>query len=373
MNTLIILGSIILAGVIIFQIARINDMMKIVRGQDPMYEERVYTRQAAYIVVFFVIFLILTLWSAYHLRNSMFGYGPLKSASLHGFKTDHLFNIITAVTGVVFVLTHILLFYFSWKYRYRNNRKPLFIHENNKLEIIWTAVPAAFMLYLIFSSIILFNNVMEDVTPKDNHLEIEATGMQFAWVIRYPGKDNKLGARDYKLITGDNSLGQDWHDSKNWDDIIPDEIVLPKGRKVKVRIGSRDVLHSFFLPHFRVKMDAVPGTPTSFIFTPSITTAEFRNNLRKYPEWNVPADPKDPGGKKKWETFNFELACAELCGNSHFSMRKVVKVVTEKEYKAWLRTQQSYYIASIKGTDSDPMRNPQDSTTSNTTPADSAK
>lgn len=372
MNTLIILGSIILAGVIIFQIARITEMMNIVRGEDPMHEERMNTRIAAGIVALGVFFLVYTLWSAHHFKNMMMGYGPLKSASLHGFKTDHLFNIITGVTGVVFIATHILLIYFVWKYRYRSNRKAKFIPENNKLEIIWTAVPTAFMLYLIFTTMVLFNEVTADVTPKDNHIEIEATGMQFAWIIRYPGKDNKLGSKDYKLISGDNSLGQDWNDPKNLDDVIPDEIVLPKGRKVKVRIGSRDVLHSFFLPHFRVKMDAVPGTPTSFVFTPSITTAEYRQNLKKYPEWNVPADPKDPTGKKRWETFNFELACAELCGNSHFSMRKVVKVVTEKEYETWLRLQTPYYQASIKGTDNDPMMKGKSNST-NTAQTDSVQ
>jgi cytochrome c oxidase subunit 2 len=180
--------------------------------------------------------------------------------------------------------------------------------------------------------------------------------MQFAWLIRYPGPDGKLGTKNYKLISGTNDLGQDWNDSKNWDDFKPDELVVPKGRKIRIRINSRDVLHSFFLPQFRVKMDAVPGMPTYFVFTPTMTTDEFKNNLKKYPEWNVPADPSDPESKMKWETFTFELACAELCGDSHFAMRRAVRVVTQDQYDAWVKEQQSYYLANVRGKDGDPNK-----------------
>ena len=132
--------------------------------------------------------------------------------------------------------------------------------------------------------------------------------------------------------------------------------MLPKGRKVRVRITSRDVLHSFYLPHFKVKMDAVPGLPTYFVFTPTITSEEYKMNLKKYPEWNVPADPADPTGKKKWETFTFELACAELCGSSHFAMRRPVRVVTSEQYDAWVKAQGSYYMANVRENADDPNK-----------------
>jgi cytochrome c oxidase subunit 2 len=101
-------------------------------------------------------------------------------------------------------------------------------------------------------------------------------------------------------------------------------------------------------------MDAVPGLPTSFIFTPVLTTQEFRQQLSKYPEWQVPADPADPTGPKKWETFEYELACAELCGKGHYSMRRIVEVVTREEFDTWLVGQKSFYGTNIRGTKADP-------------------
>ena len=106
------------------------------------------------------------------------------------------------------------------------------------------------------------------------YIEVEATGQQFAWIMRYPGADNKLGTKNFRLIGATNELGMDWEDPKSHDDVISSaagEIVkLPLGKEVRVRITSKDVLHNFDLPHFRVKMDAVPGLPTYFKFTPVI-------------------------------------------------------------------------------------------------------
>ena len=113
-----------------------------------------------------------------------------------------------------------------------------------------------------------------------------------------------------------------------------------------MRIIAKDVLHNFDLPHFRVKMDAIPGLPTYFYFTPEITTEEYRQNLRKYPEYQA-EDPNNPG-KQLWETFEYDLACAELCGNGHWNMRKVVEIVDEETYKKWLAKQKSWYMTSIR-------------------------
>ena len=197
---------------------------------------------------------------------------------------------------------------------------------------------------------------MADTGKDDDYMEIEATGYQFAWLLRYPGPDGALGERNFHLISATNPLGQDWNDVKNLDDFQPDEIVLPVNKKVRVRITSRDVLHSFFLPHFRVKMDAVPGLPTYFVFTPTKTTEQYREELSKYPNYNVPKDPTDPDSKMLWEDFNYELACAELCGKGHFSMRRVVRIVSEKEYEDWLAQQHSYYMSNIRNSDDDPFK-----------------
>ena len=121
---------------------------------------------------------------------------------------------------------------------------------------------------------------------------------------------------------------------------------------MRVRILARDVLHDFYLPHFRVKMDAVPGLPTYFVFTPEKTTEQYRESLKQYPEYQVP-DPDDPE-KQLWETFNYELACAELCGTGHWSMRRLVRIVSEEEYEDWLAKQQPYYMSTIYNSANDP-------------------
>jgi len=163
--------------------------------------------------------------------------------------------------------------------------------------------------------------------------------------------------RKWKKITPTNQLGQVWDDTKNIDDIILDEMVIPVGKTVRVRITSKDVLHNFDIPHFFVKMDAVPGMPTYFKFKAKKTTEEYREGLSKLSDWQVPAEADDPNGPTRWEAFNFELACAELCGKSHFSMKKIVKVVTPEEYNEWLEANESkaLYLTDIRGTDADPF------------------
>jgi cytochrome c oxidase subunit 2 len=213
------------------------------------------------------------------------------------------------------------------------------------------------MTILVVNGLNAWNTVMADVKPEEDFMEIEAVGQQFNWSIRYPGPDGKIGTRNYKLTTGNNQLGMDFTDPKTWDDVTPgQELYLPVGKKVRVRIIAKDVLHNFDLPHFRVKMDAVPGMPTFFVFTPKTTTAEYRQELRKYPEYNEPFDATDPNGPKRWEKFDYELACAELCGKGHYSMRRVFKVVTQEEFDAWYKKQESFYLTQIRGKEDDPNK-----------------
>ena len=282
----------------------------------------------------------------------MLGYGPHLPASEHGSILDKMFNVTLFFTGIVFVITHILLFYFGWKYSAKKGRKALFIPHDNKLEIIWTAIPAVVMTFLVVGGLDAWNEVMADVSDDDKYLEIEATGFQFGWNLRYPGADGLIGEKNYKLISSENPLGQNWKDEKNLDDFLATELVLPVGQKVRVIITAQDVLHNFYLPHFRVKMDAIPGMPTYFVFTPSKTTEEYRQELKKYAEYNLP-DPADPS-KMLWENFEYELACAELCGRGHYSMKRPVKIVSQEEYDTWLASQSSYYLSNIRFKESDP-------------------
>jgi len=356
MTALIITLCIILITVVLVQIGRVTELTGQIKGEREVMRDN-SKWNGLLSVGFMVVFLVAVIWSAWHYKNSMLGYGPHQAASAHGSELDAMFNITLVFTGIVFVITTIALFWFAYKYRWRENRKAQFIAHDNRLEVLWTAVPAVVMTLLVVRGLDAWNTVMADVGSDEEFMEIEATAQQFNWMIRYPGPDGKLGARDYKLTTSGNQIGQDFTDSKNWDDAVPgQELYLPVGKKVRVRIIAKDVLHNFYLPQFRVKMDAVPGMPTYFVFTPVKTTADYRNELRKYPEYNEPFDPADPTGPKRWEKFEYELACAELCGKGHYSMRRIFRVVSQEEFDAWYRQQESFYLTQVRGKEDDPNK-----------------
>ena len=351
MKTLIVLGCIALLLLIVLQIARVRDLAKLLRSKDEL-EARATNASGLYLLGFVILFLVVATVSAFYYKNWMLGYGPHESASEHGSRIDSMMHITLLVTYFTFIVTNFVLFYYAFKYRYKKGRKAQYISHNNTLEIVWTGIPAIVMTFLVVGGLDAWNDIMGDVGTDEEILEIEATGYQFAWTMRYPGPDGLLGKKDFRLIDGVNQLGQDWTDPKNADDILANDIVLPVNQKVRVRITAKDVLHDFYLPQFRVKMDAVPGLPTYFVFTPTKTTREWRRSLSEYEEYQQP-DPEDPS-KQLWETANFELACAELCGTGHYSMKKNVIILEEDEYEAWAADQTSYYMTTIRGTDNDP-------------------
>ncbi|MCC6462047.1 MAG: OmpA family protein [Saprospiraceae bacterium] len=356
MTALIILLCIILITIVLVQIGKVTELTAQIKGEREVLRDN-SKWNGLLSLIFLVIFMVGVFVSTWQYKNQMLGYGPHESASEHGIALDDMFFITLVFTGIVFLLTHIALFWFAYKYRWSENRKAEFISHDNRLEIIWTAIPAIVMTFLVVRGLNAWNTVMADIGPDEDAIEIEATGQQFNWIIRYPGPDGKLGARNYKLTTATNQIGQDFTDPKNWDDVVVgQELYLPVGKKVRVRILAKDVLHNFFLPQFRVKMDAVPGLPTYFVFTPIKTTSDYRNELRKYEEYNEPFDPADPTGPKRWEKFEYELACAELCGKGHYSMRRILKVVSQEEYDEWYRKQESYYLTQVRGKDEDPNK-----------------
>ena len=354
MGTFFIIASLVLLAIILLQIGKITEIAGKLRGEEEM-QMRSNAFHARLGMLFMVGFLVFVIVSFMYYKNSMLGYGPHTSASEHGVWIDNIFNVTMAVTGIVFFITHILLFWFAYKYRERTGHQATFYPHNNALEMVWMGIPAVVMTFLVIGGLSVWNRSMADIPDGmkvgEDYIEIEATGLQWQWILRHPGDDGVLGERYYKNITGLNPLGQLWEDERNLDDLHPSELVLPVGTPVRVRIIARDVLHNFYLPHFRVKMDAVPGLPTYFVFTPTTTTEEYRKRLKDYPEWQAPSadDPK----KQRWETFNYELACAELCGRGHFSMRRIVRIVEPDEYVAWLAEQKSYYSTTIKGTAED--------------------
>lgn len=312
-----LLLAVFLVLAILILIFRVSRLINVVKGS---YEKRVTASNnvnGALMMAFLIIGFGLMIWYS----MAYFDLYDPPVASEHGMLTDKLFWRTIAITGGVFILTHILLFYFGWKYRYKEDQKALFYPENHKLELLWTGVPAIVLTWLVISGWMAWDDIMSD--PSQDAEQIEVFGHQFAWVIRYGGMDNELGDYDYRLIDNTNNLGQDFSDRAGFDDFQYRDLVVPKGQEVILKIRARDVLHSVFIPHFRLKMDAMPGMPTQFKFTATKTTDEMREEL---------GDPE----------FDYELACTEICGNGHFSMRKAVKVVTPEEYAKWKAEQKSW-------------------------------
>lgn len=374
----ILIGAVcaILLTIFIVQIGRARELASIVRN-NPDEEYEVNNLQAGLGMFFMLAFLVICVGSFIYYVPYMLGWGPNTAASEHGPLVDYMFNLTLFFTSIVFFVTQFLLFYFAWKYRGQKDKRAIYWAHNEKLEMVWMMIPAVVMTFLVVGGLQAWNTIMDD---SGHDIEIEATGYQFAWDLRYPGRDGKLGERHFTRINervtladangkpfldeegnpildekGNlpsvataNPLGINWEDPKAIDDFMPDRIVLPVGKKVRVRITSKDVLHNFYLPQFRVKMDAVPGMPTYFQFTPVVTTDSMRRRLSQHPEWQV-AD-KNNSKKQRWETFNYELACAELCGKSHYSMRRIVEIVTEEEYLAWLDEQEAnaIYLNNIR-------------------------
>lgn len=148
MTILLVIISIILIAVIIVQIGKVTELAAKIRGEEEIQYE-VNRSQGGYMILFLVVFLIGCIVSAVYYKNYMLGYGPHLPASEHGSILDKMFNVTLFFTGIVFVITHILLFYFGWKYSAKKGRKALFIPHDNKLEIIWTAIPAVVMTFLV--------------------------------------------------------------------------------------------------------------------------------------------------------------------------------------------------------------------------------
>lgn len=288
---------------------------------------------------FLIVFFVGIAWS-----SSVFVPRMLPSAaSKHGVALDNLFNITLFFTGIVFIITHILLFWFAFKYREKKNAKAFFFPHNNLMELVWTAIPAVVMLVLVAKGMIVWFEIFptEKDMPKDK-LIIEVTAQQFKWTFRYPGADHDFGKRvlDEAHIVEGNELGIDWTDPASHDDFFADTLYLIKDKPVLVKLNALDVLHSFYLPHFRVKMDCVPGVPTKFYFIPTQTTEEKRKELSAIPDWQT---INEATGVPRWQTFMYELACAELCGKSHFGMQRYVMVVNEADFNKWAASHMPIY------------------------------
>lgn len=305
---------------ILYMIFRIGNLVGIVKGvkRDEIDEDS--NGINAWLFLAFLVFsLVGFFWYSYaHYHEFV-----LPIASEHGVVTDRLFDITMGIVIFSFTIIFIGLFWFTFKYRYNKNRRASFIADNHTLEIVWTVVPAIVLALLIFSGLRAWNDITSPA--KEDAEVIEVIGQQFAWTVRYPGvKDKTLGRQNYKLIDNNgNEFGLDLTDKNSFDDFKALELHLPKGKEILLKIRAKDVLHSVFLPHFRVKMDAVPGLQTHFKFTATKSTEDMRN------------ETKNPN-------FNYEMACTEICGQGHFSMRLLVVVHEQAEYEAWKAKQETW-------------------------------
>jgi len=232
------------------------------------------------------------------------------------------------ITGIVFVITQFLLFWFAYKYQEDTNRKVFFFAHSTKLELIWTAIPAIALTVLVVFG--LRNWFFFTGEPPKNAMVVEVTGKQFGWIFRYAGKDAIFGKRYYKNVDpATNSVGIVWDDKYAQDDILTEQTMyIVKGTPVKLILGSRDVIHDVGLSHFRLKMDAVPGIPTTMWFTPIYTTKEMQE-------------------KTDNPNFQYEISCDQICGNGHYSMKGIIQVVDQEEYDMWMAKQKPQYFTAF--------------------------
>ena len=259
----------------------------------------------------FVFLLIPVLGVATFAFAPYYRYWLPVDVSQHGHTIDHLFYFILWLTGAVFVVTEVALFWFMLRYDAKNGGKVSYTHGSHSLEIIWTIIPAATLLFIAIYQM----NAWADSkirnpaagpdgilgTADDMPSTLEVTARQFEWRLRYPGKNGLLGDQD------------DIH--------VVNDLYLPVNEEILIDLKSADVLHSFFLPNLRVKQDAVPGM--------------------KIPVWF-----------RATEKGSFDIVCAELCGWGHYKMKGRITIVSRDEYDEWLDKKYREQTATV---DSQPV------------------
>lgn len=380
-SKLIALIVIVLGVIAIAQLVRVYELSSKLRNRG---EDEISTRDnnfnASMMLIFMFVFYIGFIYLIF-----AYGYtGRGDSASVHGQDIDSLMGLNLVIIVAVFFLTNTLLFFFSYKYARKEGVKALYFPHNNKLEMIWTIVPACVLAVIIILGLKTWNKV---TSVADNEaIRIELFSKQFDWTARYSGEDNQLGRFDYKLTTDANELAlmttatidsaifnmengatgikmlesklndrnimlvpedrekmendlerktrlirllyqmRERHDSKidarAWDDIIQkDTLYLCANKEYEFNFRAKDVIHSAHFPHFRAQMNTVPGMTTRFKFTPNVTTKDMR-------------------AKMKDDKFNYILLCNKICGGAHYKMKMMVVVLPEAEYKAWMKGKQ---------------------------------
>lgn len=331
MQTFFIVAILVLGFLITFQIAKASEYVAVIRGVE---DARKQTNKVNGFLL--LIFLIAGLIGVYYCNERLGGKILGAPASNHGVLIDRMIYITLALTFFVFIITQVALFWFCYKYQESDKRKAFFYPHNNRLEVIWTVIPAIALTVLVGYGIIYWFRITgpapASVTLANGKtvekMVIEITGSQFKWEYRYPGADKVLGKKYYRNIdeAKQNPLGQLWDDPANQDDVYvagePMHMVV--NRPVQLVIGAKDVIHDVGLVHFRMKMDAVPGTPTTMWFTPTKTTKQMIEET---------GNPK----------FVYEISCDQMCGKGHTGMRGEIIVEEQDEFDAWFAQKQPQY------------------------------
>lgn len=344
MTSLLVILVLVLLSVALWQLTKIFDLTQVGKTKEnSQVADDNDNKVNGYLSFAFLAFIyLITIYCFVY-----YGKFPLMSnaASVHGKDVDQLMWISMILIFIVQTITQGLLFYFSYKYYGRKGQVASYFSDNNKLEFIWSSIPAIVLAVLIFFGLYSWTDIMFVNEKVEKPIVIEIYAQQFKWTARYSGTDNVLGKANVRLIEGVNSLGVDLADPNAQDDILADEIHIPKGTKVVFKLRSQDVLHSMYMPHFRAQMNCVPGMVTQFAFIPSVTTAEMRENtdmIEKVANINKIREDKSieliADGKTALDpyTFDYLLLCNKICGASHYNMQMKVIVDTPEDYKKWL-------------------------------------
>lgn len=378
MTTFLIILSIALAVLAVGQLMRVFEASAKLKGgtsEVPTDAENRY--QAKMMLVFLLGYFSFFIWLVAKYGDKLLP----ASASEHGVHLDNLLDFNFAIITIVFAITHVFLFYFPFKYVFNKDRKAYYYTHSNKLELLWTTVPAIFLAVIVIWGLSEWIGITMDETPKDA-VVIELYPKQFDWTARYAGSDSTLGASNYMMISGTNPLGvitdrtlkdriaeleaekaefqaeldaapkggvkeeemtekiEKWdrilekvrsfkdldvanRSLGNDDIIVKSEFVIPRGREVAFKFRSRDVIHSAYMPHFRAQMNCVPGMVTEFHFKPTITTDEMREKTQN-------------------SEFDYILLCNKICGAAHYNMQMNIKVVEEEEFNKWMQEQKTF-------------------------------
>lgn len=236
-------------------------------------------------------------------------------ASEHGAGIDRMLNYLLVTVGGLFLLGHFVLGYFLW--RFSREQHVTYRLASFKVERRWSLIPVVLMTLVAEGGVFVLGlgvwSKLYAAAPPAEAIPVEVTAEQFAWNIRYPGQDGVFGRTDPRLMSLDNPLGLDEKDPAAQDDVVVlNELYLPVNRPVRIRLRSKDTLHSFFVPSLRVKQDAVPGMTIQIWFVPT-------------------------------EVGTYEIACAELCGFGHFQMRGLLRVLPPEEFEQQLKEEPPFF------------------------------